>query len=563
MPAYSTDLQTLSTADGLDGDTVTGWSETSGHITGNQATADEDLVLQGQSCISKPSGNGTGVQAGFNYNHGINIKADADWVDGTSVIFYWWLATFPSALESFSFGPTTGVSGDTGATISGGYLLGVGQGEANARYFNVGGNDKYSGPFGGWVNTALDPVNATVAYTDGSPSATIYDVFHYLPVLKQSVRRGNSMAADVLRWGPRGKITVSGSGTATFDRVGAFDSRNDTSADSEFTLIDSGQHRLGLFQAEEGFYLWKGQLEVTGTLTDSNTSIVLQDCPTVYSDFTELLVNAGSVNLTNVSFTAQADTPRQGKVTRAANGSVTLAGCVFTDTSTVECNSATSCSFVRTDTIDLTDNADFVKFENNFITESVSSNAVNTNTAVLVTGDFKGNTFTKGTNTSNAVNCTLFGFTSFVWDNTLVGYETGSIGSPVTPTNTGNEAIRVTASSGTLNISVAPGATVPSIQSSGVTVNVTAQQTTLTITGVKAGSDVVIRTAGSTTKLQDTQDIAADGDVTYEYTFAASTFVDIAVYGEGYVPFFINGFELGINDASLPVAQVTDRNYLP
>ena len=557
MPAYSTDLITLSTADGLDGSTVTGWSETSGHITGNNATADEDLVLQGQSCVSKPSGNATGVQAGMNYNHGIDIRADASWVDGQSVILYWWLATFPSALESYTFGPTTGVAGDTGATISGGYLIGVGQGEANARYFNVGGNDKYAGPFGGWTNTALDPVNATVAYTDGSPSA-IYDVFHYLPVLKQAVRRGNSMAADVLRWGPRGKITVSGSGTATFDRVGEFDSRNDTSADAEFTLIDSGQHRLGLFQAEEGFYLWKGQLEVTGTLIDNNTSIVLQDCPTVYSDFTELLVNSGSVTLTNVSFTAQAISPRQGKFTRSGiSPTLNMTGCVLLDTSTADVSSATGCSFVRT----LAVTANGGDFKDNKVTESADTVGLITSSSNIASNDVTGNEFTKSGSTSHAVE--ISGQTNFTWNNTLIGYDTGSIGSPVATTNTGNEAIHLTATTGTINIAVAAGATTPSVRSDGITVNVIAQQTTLTITGVKAGSDVVIRSAGTTTKLQDTQDIVSDGSVTYQYTFAPSTFVDVAVYGEGYVPFFINNYELGISDSTLPVAQVADRNYIP
>ena len=556
MPAYSTDLQTLSTADGVDGSQPTGWSETSGHITGNQATADEDLVLQGQSCVSKPSGNATGVAAGFNYNHGINIRADADWVDGTSVIFYWWLATFPSALESFTFGPTTGVSGDTGATISGGYLLGVGQGEANARYFNVGGNDKYAGPFGGWVNTAVEPVNTPVAYTDGSPNA-IYDVFHYIPVLKQSVRRGNSMAADVLRWGPRGKITVSGTGVATLDRVGEFDSRNDTSADSEFTLIDSGQHRLGLFQSEAGFYLWKGQLEVTGTLTDDNTSIVLQDCPTVYADFTEMLVNDGTVNLTNVSFTAQATSPRQGKFSRTGlSPTLNMTGCVLLDTSTASLSSATGCSFVRTLAVTTSGN-----FKNNKVTESADTVGLKTSSVNIFSNDVTGNEFTKSASTSHAAE--ISGTTDFVWDNTLIGYGTGSTGSPVTTTSTGNEALHLTSTSGTIDISVAAGATIPTIRSSGVTVNVIAQQTTLTITGVKAGSDVVIRSAGTTTKLLDVQDIVSDGSVSYQYTFAASTFVDVAVYGEGFVPFFINNFELSVNDASLPAAQVTDRNYTP
>jgi hypothetical protein len=94
------------------------------------------------------------------------------------------------------------------------------------------------------------------------------------------------------------------------------------------------------------------------------------------------------------------------------------------------------------------------------------------------------------------------------------------------------------------------------------TVTVQSGLATLTISGVIAGSDVVIYTAGSITKLQDDQDISGTTS-TYTYTFSAGTFVDIKVYAEGYTPFFIYGFELGSASATLPVAQQLDRNYVP
>jgi hypothetical protein len=234
-----------------------------------------------------------------------------------------------------------------------------------------------------------------------------------------------------------------------------------------------------------------------------------------------------------------------------------MTGCVLLDTSTADVSSAVGCSFVR----GLAVTANSGDFKNNKVTQSADTVALKTTSANISSNDVTGNEFTKSASTSHAVE--ISGSTNFTWDNTLVGYDSGSTGSPVTPTNTGSEAIHLTDSAGSITISVAAGATVPSIRSNGITVNVVAQQTTLTITGVKAGSDVVIRTAGTTTKLLDVQDIVSDGSVTYQYTFAASTFVDVAVYGLGYVPFFINNFELGINDSSLPVAQVADRNYTP
>jgi hypothetical protein len=49
----------------------------------------------------------------------------------------------------------------------------------------------------------------------------------------------------------------------------------------------------------------------------------------------------------------------------------------------------------------------------------------------------------------------------------------------------------------------------------------------------------------------------------YSYTYAASTFVDIAVYKVGYIPYIIRNYELQNANASLPIAQVVDRNYVP
>ena len=117
------------------------------------------------------------------------------------------------------------------------------------------------------------------------------------------------------------------------------------------------------------------------------------------------------------------------------------------------------------------------------------------------------------------------------------------------------------ATSGTLTVS---SNTATTFQVAGGTASVTiiAGQATLTITNLVLGSDVVIKESGTTSKLQDTQDVLVNS-VGYTYTYSAGTFVDIAVYCEGYVPFFINGYELGATDSSLPVAQAADRNYTP
>lgn len=114
-----------------------------------------------------------------------------------------------------------------------------------------------------------------------------------------------------------------------------------------------------------------------------------------------------------------------------------------------------------------------------------------------------------------------------------------------------------------LIISVGSGYDRPSVWNTGAgTVQVVEAQSTLTISNVIAGSDVVIKSKGTTTKLLDDQDITGTTS-SYTYTYSAGTFVDIAVYAEGYVPFYINNFELGSSDQTQPVSQQADRNYIP
>ena len=126
-------------------------------------------------------------------------------------------------------------------------------------------------------------------------------------------------------------------------------------------------------------------------------------------------------------------------------------------------------------------------------------------------------------------------------------------------TNTGNEALFVNIGSGTVNITADSALT---YRSAGATVNVTVGQKTLTVSNVVSGSDVVIKSAGTITKLQDDQDITGTTS-NYSYTYSAGTFVDVAVYAEGYVPYYVNNFELPANGGTIQVSQTLDRNYVP
>jgi hypothetical protein len=85
--------------------------------------------------------------------------------------------------------------------------------------------------------------------------------------------------------------------------------------------------------------------------------------------------------------------------------------------------------------------------------------------------------------------------------------------------------------------------------------------TTLSLTGLITGSDIVIKTSDSNTALAN---VDQNSGTTYDYvyTYAASTYVDIKIMKEGYRPVQIYDYLLASTDASLPFAQEVDRAFV-
>ena len=82
----------------------------------------------------------------------------------------------------------------------------------------------------------------------------------------------------------------------------------------------------------------------------------------------------------------------------------------------------------------------------------------------------------------------------------------------------------------------------------------------LTLTGLVAGSDVVVRSAGTSTVLSS---VDANAGSTWDYVFETPVAVDIDVIKPGYVPFpLVRNYTPASTNSSLPVAQQVDRNYL-
>lgn len=135
--------------------------------------------------------------------------------------------------------------------------------------------------------------------------------------------------------------------------------------------------------------------------------------------------------------------------------------------------------------------------------------------------------------------------------NTFTGYA-ASNGS------TGNEAIFVNIASGTVTINISGGVT-PSIRTAGATVVVN-NNVTVTLTGLKNPTEIRVFNAGTTTeRLGAGAENVTTG--THAFSLPAATSVDIAVLSLGYQNMRILNYSTAA-DATLPVSQVVDRQYL-
>jgi hypothetical protein len=83
---------------------------------------------------------------------------------------------------------------------------------------------------------------------------------------------------------------------------------------------------------------------------------------------------------------------------------------------------------------------------------------------------------------------------------------------------------------------------------------------TTTLTGLVAGSDVVVLAHGTETILATVED---NSTTSWSFTYEAAEAVDIAIYKPEYFPLTtLYDYMLSATDASIPVVQVPDPSYL-
>ena len=162
-------------------------------------------------------------------------------------------------------------------------------------------------------------------------------------------------------------------------------------------------------------------------------------------------------------------------------------------------------------------------------------------------GNISGCTFTSG-GTGHAIEITTAGTYSF----------SGNLFTDYGANGTANAAIHNN-SGGAVTINISGGGSTPTVLNGAGASTAINNSVALTLTGLISGSDIVIVDAGTSTERVN---VDSNIGTSYMFSYSITGNVDILVYKRGYVPFAIRSYALPTLNASLPVAQVADRNYL-
>ena len=223
------------------------------------------------------------------------------------------------------------------------------------------------------------------------------------------------------------------------------------------------------------------------------------------------------------------------------------------------------------------------------------NNTVNSSDTITAsaTGSFTGNTINKSVGAASVVAADLAHapYNTFIsdgsnhaveltavtasmnWSGDTTDYEAGVTGSPITPTNTGNEDIYITAtSSADITINVAAGASIPSIRVAGTftgAVNVVAGLVTAdwTVSPSITGFEYALYTVtaiGSLEGASEVQHVEAtvSDSFSYTYTYSAGVILAVQLLDDGSNDFIenVSYYPLSENSQSFTIGLELDTN---
>lgn len=479
-----------------------------------------DYTRQGSQAV--------GRKAGSTGRHGFAVAVTAtDMTVAGRYLWVWWSILYsPNQLDTQANGGVRVFVGTGGTT--------------NYFEFFVGGSD--ASPDGSpvkagkWYRTVIDLANVTPS-TSGGSGATLTNVTHVgIVVNYTSTPSGNLFHyyLDGLQYGSGFQFT---GGTAV-DPV--------TIADIEAYTEDSAR-AWGIMQGESGAYFLNGQLTVGSGATETHfvdEGAVLLYRPQQYhngtvvsSTITEgvngVLVSGAGANYSLSNSVQRSVSSLQAErwtFDSASPASLTLSGNAFARSSDFSLYAGQTCESTTFDSC-----GQVVPGGATFTANTVKSYAGTAGAILWNSSGISGCQFSGNSNAVEIDTTGTYTFTGMTFS-----------GNTVDINNTSGGAVTVNASGGSN----------PATYTGTVTINNTVN---LTLTGLVAGSEVRILTAGTTTERDGVE--TSGTSFVYSYNYSAGDFVDIVVHKEDYKHLRISNYALGSLDSSLPVQQIFDRNY--
>lgn len=445
------------------GESTTGWN-------GDTFSLEPDIKVQGSNsvaCAQTTNGNNDVYKAGsWDLTAGEHLRC---WVNSSAAPAY--------ALTEASNGLQLWISDGT-----------------NTAYWTVGGSDTYAG---GWtqfvVYTGNTPTSGTV------PTGNTTQIGFRMSTGSKPRNVPANLWVDAWTYGDGYTVTggtngdeIDWSHIAAIDEVSAFNIVS-IAEDTDNLFLLAGDIKVGS-GATSTYFKDLGQIANFKDLSVSSTlfNIAYQGtgCNVdvdggTYDASAAQTFSYDTSNADLSSFSLKNKTLSSGGTTIFKAGQ-SVTGCTFdARTSITVPNTISSSKFISCGLVTVTGNVTDCDFTNS------------TTAASVLTSDLSkvsGSSFTSD-GSNHAVELSSIGGGSMTWDVTTSGYVAGATGSPVTPSSTGNEDVYVNVGAGTLTINVASGASIPSIRSTGATVNVVAGQVTFTLTVLDLDSGLPIENA--------------------------------------------------------------------
>lgn len=492
--------------------TLGSWAALGG---GQAGLAEEtDYFIQGSTSISKQVKQET---------KGMHADAGGNVTFGTGDHVYVWLyATTPGASD---------------IRANGGLRVTLGA-SANARdEFYVNGRDFYK--YGGWICYPIDPTATPDNVIGGGAGSTPR---YYGGIMSNTVSvKGINFGVDVIRYGTGIDATGGGSPDPdiTFDDIATEDALT--------------ANAFGVLQPTAAGTTLQGRIRIGAD--DTTTSTTFTDVDAV---LTKANNNPSGVN-------AKTASNFSGIIVAGSQTTASFTGCLFIglDATDLGFFDSGSASNLATVTLNNTTFLDWGPTDVSTSTTTTGCSWKNSGSLTLNGGSVSNSSFENsspviaGADLDNISNCNFtrgsagHAITTTVNTGTLslVGNSFSGYGSNGTST----AALNFTATSGSVTVNVSGGA-VPTFLSAGVTVSLSLSST-LTLTGLKASTEVRIYDAGTTTEVA-----GVENSGTSESFSISVASVDVVLHNVGYLYQRIEALDTSAN-LTLPIQQQVDRNY--